>query len=355
MGANTPKGFYSLFNELYNPYDDWNMYIIKGGPGTGKSSLMKKIKKYAAENNYKTEMIYCSSDPLSLDAVIIPELKTAIADGTSPHIINPVFPGVCEHTVDLSEYWNKDKLKTNSSEIKRITSDNSDFHKQSIKYLKAAGAIDNELKNISDNFIKKEKADRFISRLCDKYLIPSDNDTGICKKRFLSAVTPIGITIHFDSIFNTCERIINIKDNNLYISEYILNKIKEYAENKKLNRILCMCPMNPENKIDHIIFPDLNLAFFTSNIYHPLIKKTDITYTCKRFIDEDKYSEYKNKIYFLRKAKLELIGESVRCLENAKKTHDLLESYYIAAMDFRGVSEITDNIIDEIFNVSRET
>ena len=127
------------------------------------------------------------------------------------------------------------------------------------------------------------------------------------------------------------------------------------SPSKNINRILCMCPMNPENKIDHIIFPDLRVSIFTSNIYHPLIKKTEENYSYKRFINETKYSDYKNKIYFLRKAKLELIGETVKSLENAKKTHDILESYYIAAMDFRGVSEMTDNLINEIFNVSRET
>ena len=43
LGANTPKGFVSFFDELYNPYDNCSAYIIKGGPGTGKSTLMKAI------------------------------------------------------------------------------------------------------------------------------------------------------------------------------------------------------------------------------------------------------------------------------------------------------------------------
>ena len=43
LGANTPKGFVSLFDELYNPYDNTDAYIIKGGPGTGKSTLMKSV------------------------------------------------------------------------------------------------------------------------------------------------------------------------------------------------------------------------------------------------------------------------------------------------------------------------
>ena len=177
LGANTPDGFYSLFNELYNPHDNWNMYIIKGGPGTGKSSIMKKITETAEKQNYNTERIYCSSDPFSIDAIIIPELKTAIADGTSPHVINPVFPGVCEHIIDLGQYWNKDKLKSNISKIKKTTVLNSDYHKQSIKYLKAAGAIDKELKSTTELFIKKDKIERFINRFSEKHLTKTETDS----------------------------------------------------------------------------------------------------------------------------------------------------------------------------------
>ena len=118
MATNTPDGFYSLFKELYDPYSDWKMYIIKGGPGTGKSTIIKAVAAQAELKGLFTEIIHCSSDPQSLDAVIIPEIKVAVADGTSPHIINPVFPGVCEHTVDLSCCWNSDLLKNDSSKIK---------------------------------------------------------------------------------------------------------------------------------------------------------------------------------------------------------------------------------------------
>ena len=75
LGANSPYGFISIFNNLYYPEEDWFAYIIKGGPGTGKSTLMKKLAKEANLRGINTELIYCSSDPSSLDAVIFPQLK----------------------------------------------------------------------------------------------------------------------------------------------------------------------------------------------------------------------------------------------------------------------------------------
>ena len=37
LGANAPGGFVSRFDHLYSPQEGWFAYILKGGPGTGRS------------------------------------------------------------------------------------------------------------------------------------------------------------------------------------------------------------------------------------------------------------------------------------------------------------------------------
>ena len=89
MGANSPIGFCSFFEEIYNPYKNHHPYIIKGGPGTGKSTLMKKVARKAEEKGYETELIYCSSDPQSLDGIIVKDIGVSVIDGTSPSTKRP--------------------------------------------------------------------------------------------------------------------------------------------------------------------------------------------------------------------------------------------------------------------------
>ena len=43
-GANSAEGFFSCFDSLYDPEKD-SFYILKGGPGTGKSTLMKRLSE----------------------------------------------------------------------------------------------------------------------------------------------------------------------------------------------------------------------------------------------------------------------------------------------------------------------
>lgn len=84
LGANTYRGFCSLFDQLKCD-DSWQTYVLKGGPGTGKSSGMKKIADTIGDKN--TEYIFCSSDTKSLDAVILHHKGVSIADGTAPHVV----------------------------------------------------------------------------------------------------------------------------------------------------------------------------------------------------------------------------------------------------------------------------
>lgn len=353
MGANTPEGFYSLFDDLYYPDDGWKIYIIKGGPGTGKSTLMKKLAAEAENKGYFIERIYCSSDPNSLDALIIPEIKISIADGTSPHIIEPKYPGVCETIINLGDCWNKTRLDENINEIMRITKLNSSHHKQCTRYLKAAGIINDEIYSTVDRLFNQEKADRFIERIKKEILIKS-NDDYKTKSRFLSAFTPEGITVNYNSIISLCSKTYCLKDDCTVASDYIINRISDLLSFNGVSYIKCMNPLKPE-RAEHLILPDAGICFFTSNSYHPSVENNNSNINCTRFYDKEKLAEIRNRVVFLKKAKLEFINEAIICLKNAKATHDILESYYIAAMDFNKTSEISNKLMNDIFNVSRET
>ena len=89
LGANSPSGFYSLYDQLLPPERARAIYILKGGPGCGKSTLMRKVAAWAQETGLETEYILCSGDPDSLDAVVFPDKAAAIVDGTAPQGVVP--------------------------------------------------------------------------------------------------------------------------------------------------------------------------------------------------------------------------------------------------------------------------
>lgn len=85
LGANTPSGFYSLYDQMLEPGTARRIYLLKGGPGCGKSSLMCRVAQALEAGGEQVEYIFCSGDPNSLDAVIFPRLRSAVVDATAPH------------------------------------------------------------------------------------------------------------------------------------------------------------------------------------------------------------------------------------------------------------------------------
>lgn len=349
LGANTGNGFYSLFDELYSPIDKWHAYIIKGGPGTGKSGLMKKIATNAKNEGYFVEQIYCSSDPQSLDAVIIPELKTCVADGTAPHIIEPKYPGAVEEIINLGECWNSDFLFDNSDKIIEKSLECSAHHQRCIRFLSAFTTLYNDNERIILPCIDKEKLLNYVERTAAREFGPPTNETGKAKRRFLSAVTPDGITCFQETVYALCNRIIIFDDDRGVISSVILSMLLKKALKCNLDVIVCPCVTSPNKKIDHLIIPQIGLCFFTQNACHALPEDPDRLVNTKRFLKVEELKEHKARLNFNKKASADLLDEAVFSLSNAKSVHDELEKFYIPAMDFDAVDRKAEELISKIF------
>ena len=70
---NSAGGFVSWFDEIFKTDELGRLFIIKGGSGTGKSTLMKRIADRGVSLGCECEYYYCSSDPKSLDGIILRE------------------------------------------------------------------------------------------------------------------------------------------------------------------------------------------------------------------------------------------------------------------------------------------
>lgn len=73
FGNNSGYGFFNLYEKELKSKD--KVVLLKGGSGTGKSSMMKKIAKKAKSLGLDYELWFCSGDPQSLDGVFVKDKK----------------------------------------------------------------------------------------------------------------------------------------------------------------------------------------------------------------------------------------------------------------------------------------
>ena len=164
LGANSPQGFVSRFDQLDYGDPQWHTFIIKGGPGCGKSSFLKRLSSIFAERSPRMEEILCSSDPDSLDALILPEWKVSIADGTAPHILEPRYPAVSESILSFGDFLDPIKLKPHSETIRQINRLISKNYTQAVNCLAAARSFLNDSSRIEVSCLNLEKLSAYASQ-----------------------------------------------------------------------------------------------------------------------------------------------------------------------------------------------
>lgn len=346
LGANTPQGFVSRFDHLAEKADGWRTLIIKGGPGSGKSTLMKRL---AESLGGELELIHCSSDADCLDGVVCPAKKFAIADGTAPHVMEPRYPGAADSLVDVTACWDVDKLFAHRGEIMRLTDICSKYHEHCCRFMSAAASLLGDTYRIALEAVDIPKLSAYCARLGERELKPQDK-TGAEKVRFLSAVTNKGVVMFPDTAKKLCDRVYLVCDEYGAVSRLILNSMRRKALSAGYDVISCYCPMSPFEKLEHLFIPELRLGFMTSNRYHEFAQHIDPyrIVNSQRFTGQEKLKPGKKRISVNRKAAAQMVVQAERLIRDSKAQHDELEKYYTAAMDFDKLERLTGDLIQKI-------
>ena len=337
LGATTPAGFKGYFEPLRHE-PGMQMYLIKSGPGCGKSTLMKRLARAAEQRGELTQRIHCASDPDSLDGVILPGQHRAIVDATAPHVVEPDAPGADEVVVSLYHTIDAEKLHQCTDEVKALFARNALLRSRAARYIASAGSLLLDSRRAVACSANFDKVRRYVKRLCTR-VMPRTEGIGSEELRLLSAVTPKGEMFYQGTAQALADKFIVFRDDYGAVSRLLLELIRAEALTRGYHIITCPCAMHPEDKIDHILIPELKLAFLTDNRWHPVHLPSVQAVRCTRFLDRENLAAYRARLRFNERAAAELLEQASALMAQAKSCHDELETYYRAAVDFGKVDE----------------
>lgn len=347
LGANSPKGFYSLYDQLIDIESARAVYILKGGPGCGKSTLMRCVGRILEENGEKAEYILCSGDPDSLDAVIFPDRKTAIVDGTAPHVVEPKYPGLVERYINLGDCYDSRGLQRVRRELMGCMTGYKECYQRAYRCLDAAAQIGADCR---DTLLTPQLEQRLCKRaqgiLSREIPRKKGAAPGQVRKRFLSAVTHKGPVALFDTAQAVGGRIYDLADD-CGLAHTMLTWLLAGAVEEGYDAIACPSPMAPE-RLEHLLLPELGLCFVTSTHALACPGTPYRRLRLDAMADGELLRASRPRLRFARKVSQALVEEAVSSLRQAKEMHDELEGLYNPYVDFKQVERIARAVAEEI-------
>lgn len=344
MGTTTPAGFHGYFDTLAAEHGQ-RLYLIKSGPGCGKSTLMKRLAERAGPD---AELIHCSSDPGSLDGVVLPAQNTVVIDATAPHTVEPEAPGIAETVVSLYHTLDEERLRPSRQAMEELQQQYGCLRSRAARYLASASGLLLDSRRAAACSTDFEKVRSYAKRLAAR-LLPPTGGKGSQKLRLLSGITPQGLVFYDGTVRALAgQKILVFHDEYGAAARLLLEMLRDEAVARGYEAIVCPCAMHPEDKIDHLLIPALGLAFLSSNGWHTMKFDGQKNVHCSRFMDMAHLAGFRSRLRFNRKAAAELLGQAVELMAQAKTVHDRMEDIYRPAVDFAAVGQVEEALVREL-------
>ncbi|MBO7148706.1 MAG: hypothetical protein J6V93_02510 [Clostridia bacterium] len=339
--ANSRGGFISFFDDIFSKNELERLYIIKGGSGTGKSRLMRDIAESAESIGEQVEYFYCSSDPSSLDGVILTDRRIGIIDGTPPHTAEPKLPGCFDFIINLGVFWDASRLVDKKREIKALCAQKSELYKRAYSYLSVAGDITELYDDMIKPYIKTEKLDGWANRFCRRFESTGEYRVRI---RLSCGISALGKT-RLDGVYDRAKTRYLISDTP-HMSHLVLKAVHEKLKEKRVSHTVSYDPLDTR-KLDAVYIDDADVSFIPICEGRECLAD-DFIINAERFFDKNAFrSERVSARQALRCASL-MTDAASSTMKKIYALHTSLESVYIQSMDFKAKEEYTKVLISEI-------
>jgi len=329
-GSNTAAGFVGFYSDLRGQAQ--RTVILKGGPGVGKSTLMRAVGERYEKLGEGVDYAFCSGDPDSLDAVFVPARGFLILDGTAPHVVDPALPGARDGILNLGTCLDEKQLASQQEEIRALTQSISARFAQAYRCLSAALSL------------RQDAAAVYALALGDKGMRDME-------KQILSFLPggPEGSEAHCFAQAITCRGVLQEIDSITADGALCIDAPWGFDASPALAAALSSARL--QNAARRVYHDPLDASGIAHLEVSGLLVTTAVLLDAPSVapdLDRDILRGEAQRLAF-DKAVFDLtMNQAVEALADAKRLHDSLERYYIDAMDYRRLEEMKGELLEHL-------
>jgi len=259
---------------------------------------------------------------------------------------------VVERYIDLSGFYDQRGLQPLKQDILSATAEYKAHYKRAYRCLGAAGELRRDINELLGGEQVRQRLGKRAAGIISRELKRPAEGKGQADQRFVSAVSHKGAFTLWDTVSAQAERVYELADN-YGLAHHLLNPVLTAALAAGHDAVACPDPMAPD-RLAHVIFPGLSLAFVTSTQEDPWPHRAYRRLRLDAMVDADAYRLNRPRLRFTKRVAAALLDEGVADLALAKEAHDRLERLYNPYVDFNGVSETADRLAREVLALRDE-
>ena len=342
--AATAFGFKSLFPEIFCPDKFDHAYILKGSCGSGKSTVIRRVASECEKRGENYRLYACSFDPSSFDGIVLTDRRIYIADGTSPHVTDPLYPGAVETVIDMSRGLDGKEITRHRDSIIELCRKSRDAFSNAYSFLRAAYEMELNIKKTASENFRTAKMQAAAGRL-SRDLIP--HGTGHIKRKCLTQVYTKDGLYKSNAFFDLAQKKCIVTDKS-GTGHLFMEQMLHEAARKEQPVVISVSPLDFET-VNALYLPEVSMAFCIS-------EKADTDadifriINMARFTDKNTLLKSAHKLRFMKKCFTALTDGASQSLAHAYESHKELEKIYSHKTDYTQNDTVTNALISEIFN-----
>jgi Mrp family chromosome partitioning ATPase len=341
--SNTSQGFYTFIPDLIRGLR--KIYILKGAPGSGKSTFIRLLGESLSEKGYEIEFWISALDPVNPDGVYIPRLGTAVINGSLPQPIDPRYPGATGHIIYLGDYRNKKEINGRAREIIEMIDRQEEQQNKADNVLKKAGQVREQIKAAARACLNMANIQLLIEELATELLREQPGE----RHYFASAVTADGVVNYIDEISNECRRRYILKGPPGSGKSLVMAELAYLAREKGYFLEYYHCGLEVDN-IVMVIIRNLQLALIDGGDIELSIKPWDVVLDMTAYLDHyDPEAAAAQSSEACRNYEALLLDAQDK-LESAHSMLKELKKIYTGFMDFEQLDRRRQEVLEEIIS-----